>query len=376
MELSRETIFTSYSRTDGRAFAEKFEQKLEHETGIKSWRDLRSVEGGEGIRPQVLRAIEGVNHLVLILSRRALRSDWVKREWTHARMVGRKVSPVLADPSIKRSDLPEWIRRADVYDVTEPERWRMLVRVLEGPGDTRRVPYMSGDMPEDFVLRPREYNKLKETVLSAGGNATVAVTTALLGAGGYGKTTLANQLCRDPDVRFEFTDGILRVEIGKERDDITGLVVDLIEKLDPQGKRPGFQDIQTAAEHLAELIGEARLLLVIDDVWREAQLRPFLRGGPNCVRLVTTRLPRVLPRSHLPITVDEMRADEALKLISANLLGADLPTTRHHLAALGDRLGGWAQMLSIANGWLCGRVAGGELLSDALARFEHRLETR
>jgi ATP-dependent protease Clp ATPase subunit len=50
--------------------------------------------------------------------------------------------------------------------------------------------------------------------------------------GGYGKTTLANYLCRDPEVRFEFTDGILRVEIGKERNDVTALIVDLIEKLD------------------------------------------------------------------------------------------------------------------------------------------------
>jgi hypothetical protein len=80
----------------------------------------------------VLRAIEKMKHLVLILSRRALESEWVKREWTHARMVGRKVSPVLADPTIRRSDLPGWIRRADVYDISDPERWTMLVRVLEG----------------------------------------------------------------------------------------------------------------------------------------------------------------------------------------------------------------------------------------------------
>src|SRR5262249_46651181 len=171
-----------------------------------------------------------------------------------------------------------------------------------------------GDVPDDFVPRPAEYKKLKQAVLSTGTGATVAVTTALLGAGGYGKTTLANQICRDPDVRFEFAEGILRVEVGKERDDVTGLVTDLIETLDPEGKRPGFQDTQTAAEHLAEAIGEARILLVIDDVWREAQLRPFLRGAPNCVRLVTTRLPQVLPRSHVSIAVDEMRADEALNL--------------------------------------------------------------
>jgi hypothetical protein len=174
-------------------------------------------------------------------------------------MVGRKVSPVLADPTIRESDLPNWIRRADVYEISESERWRMLVRVREGPGETRRVPYMSGDnLPDDFVPRPEEFGRLKEAVLSAGTDATVGITTALQGAGGYGKTTLANALCRDPDVRFEFTDGILRVEIGKERNDVTGLIVDLIEKLDPNARRPGFQDVQTASEHLGELIGEAR----------------------------------------------------------------------------------------------------------------------
>src|SRR5215475_7871547 len=154
MDFSPNTIFISYSRADGRAFAKEFERRLEEEAGIKSWRDLKSIEGGEDIRPQVLRAIETVKHLVLILSRCALESEWVKREWTHARMVGRKVSPVLADPTIRRSDLPGWIRRADVYDIAEPERWDMLVQVLKGPGETRRVPYMAGDLTEDFVPRP------------------------------------------------------------------------------------------------------------------------------------------------------------------------------------------------------------------------------
>ncbi|MBV8096154.1 MAG: hypothetical protein JO110_23555 [Acetobacteraceae bacterium] len=84
-----------------------------------------------------MRAIERATHFVLILPRRALVSDWIKREWLHARMVGKKVSPVLADPAIKRSDLLPWIRREEVYEIAEPERWRQLVRVLEGPGETK-----------------------------------------------------------------------------------------------------------------------------------------------------------------------------------------------------------------------------------------------
>jgi TIR domain/NB-ARC domain len=275
-ESAQERIFISYSRADGRAFAEALERRLE-EAGIKSWRDLKSMEGDD-IRPQVLRAIEKVEHFVLILSRRALASTWVEREWRQARQFGRKVSPILADRTIKRSELPPWIRRAEVFDIAEPERWRMLVRVLEGPGEVRRISFWSGDLPHSFVPRPIEYAKLKKAVLSKAGTAE-GTTVGLVGAGGYGKTTLANKLCRDEGVRFKFDDGILRIGIGKERDDTTSLIVDLIEQL--TGKRPGFQNVETASEHLADVIGEARLLLVIDDVWREAQLRYFLRGGPT-----------------------------------------------------------------------------------------------
>jgi WD40 repeat protein len=375
MSLSPDRIFISYSRADGRQFAESFERRLRR-AGIKAWRDLKDMSSGD-ILPQVLEAIERCTHFVLILSGRALASDWIKREWSHARLLGKKVSPVLADASIKKSDLPPWIRREELYDIAEQERWTQLVRVLEGPGEVRCAPYMPGDDPPGgFVPRPVEFDKLKAAVLEAPSGKPVALTTALVGAGGFGKTVLANALCRDDDVRFEFTDGILRVEVGKERENVLGLVIDLIEKLDPDGKRPGFQDIVTASAHLGELVGESRILLVIDDVWSEAQLRPFLRGGPNCVLLVTTRLPRVLPASHIPVEIDEMREAEALNLLSANLPGAEASAIRIRLATLADRLGNWAQMLGIANGWMHDRVKRGESIENAIARFEQRLSAR
>src|SRR5215472_10889803 len=103
MAFSPDTIFISYSRSDGRDFAEAFERRIEAE-GLHAWRDLKSMEAGD-IRQQMLHAIESAKHLVLILSLKALSSDWIKREWSHARMIGKKVCPVLADPSIKPSDL-------------------------------------------------------------------------------------------------------------------------------------------------------------------------------------------------------------------------------------------------------------------------------
>ena len=132
-------------------------------------------------------------------------------------------------------------------------------------------------------------------------------------------------------------------------------------------------DVEAAAEHLGQVIGKSRLLLVIDDVWRVDQVRPFLRGGPNCVRLVTTRLPYVLHSiPHEKVPIDEMHPAEAAGLIAKNLPAAE-PGAAVMLPALADRLGNWAQMLAIANGWLRVSVEQGERLTNSIARYERRL---
>jgi hypothetical protein len=50
------------------------------------------------------------------------------------------------------------------------------------------------------------------------------------------------------------------------------------------------------------------VLLVVDDVWEDAQLRPFRFGGRTCTRLVTTRVPEidVTARIHRLRTVTEL----------------------------------------------------------------------
>ena len=44
-----------------------------------------------------------------------------------------------------------------------------------------------------------------------------------------------------------------------------------------------------------EALGNRRILMIVDDAWREKGLRPFLQGGPNTTRLVTTRIDDILP---------------------------------------------------------------------------------
>ena len=59
-----------------------------------------------------------------------------------------------------------------------------------------------------------EFGVLKKKLLDAKGDL-VAITAALRGAGGYGKTTLAKALAHDPDIEDAYFDGILWVRAAK-----------------------------------------------------------------------------------------------------------------------------------------------------------------
>ena len=55
--------------------------------------------------------------------------------------------------------------------------------------------------------------------------------------------------------------------------------------------------------------------------------------------------------------------EEALSLLTWGLPASSAATLRPRLAALVDRLEGWAQMLEIANGWLRDRLKRGEAIA-------------
>src|SRR4029077_18866662 len=100
----------------------------------------------------------------------------------------------------------------------------------------------------------------------------------------------------------------LRAILGKVE-----LISDLITRL--TGEPPGLQTINAAASALGEALGNRRILMVVDDAWREPDLRPFLQGGPSTTRLITTRLDNILPDNAVRQSVDKMQEHEAQALL-------------------------------------------------------------
>jgi WD40 repeat protein len=231
------------------------------------------------------------------------------------------------------------------------------------------APLMAPAPPDDFVPRPHEFNQLLAHLCSSD-SGPVAITAALAGAGGFGKTTLAQALCHDARVRAAFPDGILWVTLGEHPGDLTGRLNGLAATL--TGEHPHISDEHTAAAHLAEVMGEKTLLLVIDDLWDKNHLQPFLRAGPRCTRLVTTRNRGTLPRDTHRVDVDAMRQYEAVALLSTGLDAAPAHTAALH--ALVTRLGEWPLLLRLVNGTLTEQVDAGMSLDAALAFVEAGLD--
>ncbi|MCP4591867.1 MAG: hypothetical protein GY842_14115 [bacterium] len=222
----------------------------------------------------------------------------------------------------------------------------------------------------DFVERPDEFERLIAHLLDENRETPTALTAALRGAGGYGKTVLARALCHDERVRRAFPDGILWVTLGQTPDVLRGLLK-LYAAL--TGQRPAFVDVEDAANGLAAQLAGRDCLLVVDDVWRSAHLRPFLRGGERCARLITTRDGATLPTDARTTDVDAMQQGEAVALLGAGLPPADKDALRD----LAARLGEWPLLLKLVNGQLRRRVRDyGQPLPAALADVYAALDRR
>jgi predicted ATPase len=356
----RRGVFISYARTDGEAFATDLRRRLEAES-ILVWQDRVGLEGGRDWWLQITEALDVVEFMALVITPGALQSDTVRREWHYARQEGVCVYPLRGSPEVEFATLPQWMRDRHFYDITQADEWNNFLGHLNTPCQIQRVPFMVDDLPQDFVARPVEYRALKTLLLDERRAQPVAITAALRGAGGFGKSTLARALCHDEEVQDFFDGGVLWVTLGERPGELTGHVEDLIETL--CGHRPNFSELNAAATRLRELLANRKALVVIDDVWNRAHLTPFLESGGRSARLITTRVLDTLPPGTDGVPVDAMTADEAVEL-----LGAGLPGGREaDLGLLAARLGEWPLLLKLVNAALRRRVVGlNQSLLDAL----------
>ena len=266
-------------------------------------------------------------------------------------------------------------RGITVATVTSPEGlsealYQALVTLGYGAGargwrgPVFAVPPLRGDE----VARPGLMEDLVAAVTRPGVSA-VGMTTGLWGTGGFGKTTMARLLVRRQEVIEQFPDGVVWVTVGEDvvGPELAERVTNVVGLL--SGVRPGLTDPLAAGAELGRALGTRRVLLVVDDVWSAAQVEPFLIGGFGAVRLFTTRVRGVLPRSAERVRVDEMDRSEAAQLLTAGVGGVSGGAVEGLLAATGR----WPMLLSLVNGAVRDDLNSGCSAEESMWEILHKL---
>ncbi|GCE12940.1 tetratricopeptide repeat protein [Tengunoibacter tsumagoiensis] len=154
---------------------------------------------------------------------------------------------------------------------------------------------------------------------------------ALSGLPGVGKTALAAAIGQQNQIQQYFHQGIFWISLG-ERPHLFSILKQLALKL---GLSPAaieqYNDLAGLSTTLHDLIGESRMLFLIDDAWQIADALSFRLGGPQCCYLITTRFPALahaFAHEHV-VPVHELPLEESLAFL---YYLAPLLTEEHRIA--------------------------------------------
>ena len=91
-------VFISHASADD-VFVAELRRRLEAQ-GVPVWVDSRALRGGDGLAPEIEKAITEAAHVVVVISPATVNSEWVSREVEKALEVqrsrpGYRVIPVL-----------------------------------------------------------------------------------------------------------------------------------------------------------------------------------------------------------------------------------------------------------------------------------------
>jgi tetratricopeptide (TPR) repeat protein len=231
---------------------------------------------------------------------------------------------------------------------------RLLARLSEWEEQTQSETFAAPPAGVPFTVPPRSTHGLVgrgDLLNELNTRLQSSQRLALHGIPGVGKTALAIELGHE--MKGRFADGVLWTSLGPAPDIAVqfhlweaamGLHASEVREL---------PDLKSRASQLHSLIGDKRILMIVDDVWDEAAARSFEVGGANCRYLFTTRSPRIAAGLAGEIAVGVQELDEGDSLA---LLERFVPRPKQAVAnrwrELVQAVGGLPQALVIAGGAL------------------------
>ena len=187
---------------------------------------------------------------------------------------------------------------------------------------------------------------------------SISPSTAIYGAGGYGKSSLAHELCDDDDVRAKFPGGIYWLQFGLVDSANRTSGFRLSEAIDRMivaqyhaESRPKFvwnHDDSDIAKLLA-VLPKPPFLLVADDIGSERQSSWLAKVPKDVPILITTRRQSVAKQAVREIPIKRLTDEAAYNLLTHGMENLS-NNQQNALLDLAKRFKGWPLLLNLANG--------------------------
>jgi tetratricopeptide (TPR) repeat protein len=219
----------------------------------------------------------------------------------------------------------------------------------------RQLPASIGD----FTGRENPLIAIKQVLgeeQDAGASHAVRIA-AISGKGGVGKSTLAIRAAHE--LSSAFPDGHLYAGLGatpsQVGEDRTAVVLArFLHALGVNGAAVP-DDLEERIEQYRSRVAGKRLLVVLDDVTDEEQVRPLLPGSPTCAVIMTSRTRLTGLSGTYRIDLEVFDVDKSLELLG-KIIGADRLAAEHDAAVeLVNSCAGLPLALRIAGARLASR---------------------
>jgi tetratricopeptide (TPR) repeat protein len=350
--------------------------KEPNETGTRAWRACQWL-WQESLDEAVGQLQQSSNEIVVIV--RWLR-DWAQQlssqPVTERNHVGQDfLEDRISLMGIQLHDVQETTTHIEAKVDQIKGHVQFIRQKLSEDDDKYSVPFLAPPLPNHRLVGRNELlNDLKKHLFSG----KTLTLSALRGLPGIGKTALAVALAHDPEVQQHFSDGVLWAGLGR--------AADILTHLDTWGAALGISptemekliDIKARQQRIQAALGQRKMLLVADDVWKVDDALALKLGGDNCAYLVTTRLPEVAARFTTDgvTLVYELSEDDGLKLLT-QLAPEVVQAEPDDARMLVQAVGGLPLALTIMGNYLRVQTHSGQLqrIHRALTLL-HRTEER
>lgn len=375
---SKIRVYLSYARSDDnpdfndpqKSFVRLLYNTLT-EAGFNVWWDRESMPSrGLAFTQEIEQAIRQCDRFLLVVGPGSVASAYVRAEWQLALEQCKPIIPVLRAGDYQL--IPNELLNLNAIDA-RPSRDEVMVvadivRLLQNDAPIGRMVGVPS-LPRAYITRDELFQQARDALLRDAISPLIIQTAqkaiVVSGMGGVGKSTLAAALAHDCQVRRNFPDGIIWIEVG-QHPFMTSLQATIGVYFGDS--RDNYLNEQSGTLRLSRVLQDKTALIVLDDVWDHKLVEKFPVNGTPCRLLVTTRSRTVAKViGGIDLGLYALTSAEGAQLIS-NRTGVD--PNDPSIIAIVNLLAGNTLAITLAAGMIAERYP------DSPAKVLERLQRR